>query len=261
MTTADDAFFVPDGDAFIATELVRGPWDDRFAHGGPPSGLLGRAAEIEGARHGTPHVARLTVDLLRPVPIERLEVRSSIVRAGRAALVLSLSLRTGDRELARASALCLRTASIDVATNASARPIPPPESAAPFSLPYFRPRPGYHRAMDLHIVEGTFGEGPTVGWMRMRVPLVRGETPSGLVRVLVAADSGNGISPVLDWRTHTFVNPDLSVMIHRALDGEWVGMDASTTVEPHGVGMAHSRLYDRMGPIGHAVQHLILAAR
>jgi hypothetical protein len=256
-----DAFFVRDGEVFVATEMVRGPWDDRFAHGGPPSALIARAAELEGAERGTPHVARLTVDLLRPVPIAPLHVRSSVVRAGRTALVLSLSLGTGEQELARASALCLRTAPIDVVPNASARPIPTADSAPPFELPFFRPHPGYHRAMDLRIAEGTFGEGPTVGWLRMRIPLVRGEAPSGLVRVLVAADSSNGISPVLDWRTHTFVNPDLSVMLHRAPEGEWIAMDASTTVEANGLGQAHSRLYDARGPIGHAVQSLILAAR
>src|SRR5688572_8742933 len=108
----EQAFFIPDGEGLIATELVRGPWDDRFAHGGPPSALIGRAAEKLGAEHGTPHVARVTVDLLRPVPIARLEVRSSIVRAGKSALVLSLSLSAGDVELARASALCLRTAEL-----------------------------------------------------------------------------------------------------------------------------------------------------
>lgn len=256
-----DAFFVRDGDAFVATELVRGPWDERFAHGGPPAGLMGRAAEEEAAKHGMAHVARVTVDLLRPVPIAPLVVRTSVVRAGRSALVLSITLASEAQELARASALCMRPAPIEVRSNASARPLPPFDAAPPYELPFFRSRPGYHRAMELRIVEGTFGEGATVGWFTMRVPLVRGEAPSGLVRALVAADSGNGISPVLDWRTHTFVNPDLSVMLHRAPKGEWIGMDASTTVEPSGVGQAHSRLYDADGPIGHAVQNLILTKR
>lgn len=255
-----EAFFVPDGGGLAATELVRGPWDDRFAHGGPPCALLAREAERLGAEHGAPFVARLTVDLLRPVPIARLTVGSSIVRAGKSALVVSLSL-TGEQELLRASALCLRTAAMDFASNASARAIPAVDSSGAFELPYFRPGLHYQRAMEIRLVEGEFGRGPTVAWMRMRVPLVAGETPSGLVRTVVAADSGNGVSPVLDWHTHTFVNPDLSVMLHRAARGEWVALDASTTVEAHGVGMARSRIYDAEGPIGHGVQSLLLAPR
>src|SRR5690606_18380399 len=88
----DGAFFTRDGDRFVASELVRGPWDPRFAHGGPPSALLAREAERLGREHGAPHVARLTIDLLRAVPITTLEVRSEVVRAGKSALVVALSL-------------------------------------------------------------------------------------------------------------------------------------------------------------------------
>ncbi|HEY8429133.1 MAG TPA: thioesterase family protein [Sandaracinaceae bacterium] len=257
----DGAFFTPDGDRFVASELVRGPWDPRFAHGGPPSALLAREAERLGKAHGTPHVARLTVDLLRPVPIAPLEVRSEVVRAGRSALVLALSLRTGDTELLRASALCMRLSELDVPAVGGARAIPPPEAAPPFELPFFPDLDGYHTAMELRIVEGEFGKGPTVGWLRMRVPLVAGEEPSGIVRVLCAADSGNGISPVLDWRKHTFVNPDLTVVLARPHRGEWVGMDASTWIDPRGVGLAQSVLHDGEGAFGHAAQTLLVAPR
>jgi hypothetical protein len=38
-------FFVPDGEAFVATESTRGPWSRQHQHGGPPAALLGRAME------------------------------------------------------------------------------------------------------------------------------------------------------------------------------------------------------------------------
>lgn len=255
------SFFALDTTRFLPTELTRGPWDPRFMHGGPPSALLAREAERLGASRGTPHLARLTVDLLRPVPILPLEVRSAVVRAGKSALVLDLSLHGADQQLARASALCLRVGELDVPSTTHARAVPPPDAAPPFELPYFLHEPGYHRAMELRIVEGELGRTPTVGWLRMRVPLVAGEEPSGAVRVLCAADSGNGISPVLDWRTHTFVNPDLTVVLARPHEGEWVGMDASTSVDPRGLGLAHSVLHDHLGPIGHAAQTLLVARR
>ena len=66
----------------------------------------------------------------------------------------------------------------------------------------------------------------------MRQPLVAGEEPSPLQRVLVAADSGNGVSATLDWDRYLFINVDLTVHLHRPLDGEWVCLDSITVPEP-----------------------------
>ena len=74
--------------------------------------------------------------------------------------------------------------------------------------------------------------GPALVWMRMRQPLVEGEEPSPLQRVLVAADSGNGVSATLDWSRYLFINVDLSVHLHRMPEGEWVCLDAVTMPEP-----------------------------
>ncbi len=86
----------------------------------------------------------------------------------------------------------------------------------------------------------------------MRQPLVAGEEPSPLQRVLVAADSGNGVSATLDWGRYLFINVDLTVHLHRPLDGEWVCLDAITIPEPGGAGIADTALYDGRGPIGRA---------
>ena len=91
---------------------------------------------------------------------------------------------------------------------------------------------GYHTAMDYRFVSGDFVEhGPAVAWMRMRVPLVAGEEPSPLTRVLAAADSGNGVSSTLDWHHWLFVNVDLTVHLNRMPRGEWVCLDAITVPE------------------------------
>jgi hypothetical protein len=137
-----------------------------------------------------------------------------------------------------------------------------PETADPgsfFPVPY---DVGYHTAMEYRFAAGSFlSPGPATCWMRMRVPLVDGEEPSPLTRVLVAADSGNGISSVLDWREHIFVNPELTVHLHRYPVGEWVCLDARTVVDPDGIGLACSTLYDEGSGIGRAAQSLFVAAR
>src|SRR6266702_4210530 len=98
-------------------------------------------------------------------------------------------------------------------------------------------------------------------WMRMLHPLVLGEEPSPLQRVLVAADSGNGVSATLDWTRYLFINVDLSVHLHRMPEGEWVCLDAVTLPERNGVGMADTHLFDERGAIGRAVQTLLIAER
>lgn len=91
--------------------------------------------------------------------------------------------------------------------------------------------------------------------------LVAGESVAPLCRVLAAADSGNGVSPILDPARTTFVNPDLSVHLHRYPEGEWVCLDARTRAEPHGMGLADTRLLDAHGPIGRGTQALLVRAR
>jgi hypothetical protein len=97
--------------------------------------------------------------------------------------------------------------------------------------------------------------------MRMAVPLLPGEEPSPLQRVLAAADSGNGVSAALDWRSYLFINVDLSVHLNRMPEGEWVCLDAVTIPERDGVGIADTALFDERGQIGRAAQTLLVGPR
>ena len=77
----------------------------------------------------------------------------------------------------------------------------------------------------------------------------------------MAADSGNGVSNVLDFSQHLFINPDLTVHLHRHPVGEWVCIDARTSIDSAGVGMSESAVHDEQGPIGRGVQSLFAAPR
>ena len=70
-----EAFYERDGDGFVATELTRGPWDPQAQHAGPPSALLGRGIERVPGDEGF-QVARVTFEILRPVPIGPVEVEA-----------------------------------------------------------------------------------------------------------------------------------------------------------------------------------------
>jgi hypothetical protein len=160
----------------------------------------------------------------------------------------------------RASAWAIRTADLDMPEGAEPSRPPPPDDV-PDS---FRDRTetDYIAAMEWRFVHGSFFElGPATAWLRMRMPLVEGEDPTPLQRVLTAADSSSGISGALDFSQWVYVNPDLSVHLHRPLEGVWVCLEAATTPEPSGVGLTAAALYDRRGPIGRSAQSLFVAPR
>jgi hypothetical protein len=116
--------------------------------------------------------------------------------------------------------------------------------------------------MEYRFVAGAFMEpGPATVWMRPNVPLLPGEEFTPLQRVLVAADSGNGVSSALDWRSYLFINVDLSVHLHRMPEGDWVCLDAVTLPEHNGVGLADTHLFDQRGPIGRGLQTLLVGER
>ncbi|CAN5259763.1 thioesterase family protein [soil metagenome] len=256
------AFYLPDGDGrFTATELTRGPWDADAQHAGPPAALLARALErLVDRESGI--LARITFDILRPVPIGGVEVEADVVRGGRSVELLTGTLRTGGQDTIRATARRIRTTDVGATAGLDHEALASPETAAEgrfFPVPW---EVGYHTAMEHRCVRGGFTQlGPAVVWLRMRHPLVAGEEPSPLSRAVVAADSGNGVSAALDFDRFVFVNTDLTVQLHRLPEGEWVALDARTTVEAHGVGLAESVIHDRRGPLGRGLQSLFVARR
>jgi hypothetical protein len=275
-----DAFYVPDGDAFVSTELTRGPWDSNSQHAGPPAALIAREIERLPADDGPRQMGRVTYEILRPVPIGRLTVSARIARPGRRVEMAEAMLATeSGEELVRARAWRLGRSEVHVPTEltgeggpgepgalaSTLRPgLAPPGPETGEQHPFFDTGHdvGYHTAMEYRFVSGAFLDpGPATVWMRMRQSLVAGEEPSPLQRVLSAADSGNGVSATLDYSRFVFINVDLTVHLHRMPATEWVCLDAITIPEREGVGISDTALYDERGPIGRAAQTLLIAQR
>jgi acyl-Coa thioesterase superfamily protein/acyl-CoA thioesterase superfamily protein len=256
------SIFEPTGDgAFIPTEAALSPWSDQALHGGPPTMLMAREIERFPAEQPM-FVTRLTVELMRAVGRTPLTVLSRLVRPGRRVQLVEASLWNGEHEVARATALRLRTADVEVPSNLEAPPHGPPESVTEWT--------GGYRSGEVYHLRGVEGRseldpggklGPGWAWFRLKLPLLPGEEPSGLVRICAAADFPNGISNIVDPRVTSFLNPDLTIYVLRLPVDQWVMVDARTWLQGYGTGLAEGALYDRRGRIGRSLQSLLVEPR
>lgn len=248
-----------------ASALTRGPWDPQHQHAGPPIAMVCRAIEAVAQEHGLTHVGRLTANLLRPVPIAELEIEVSTEYTGRNVAHYAARLWGGGKELARFTALAQRENPLTLPAALDGHPLPQaprtPADSQGQRMPFDRRLVGYADLVETRIASGTFFQGRCAAWFRLQRPLVEHEAPSGYQRVAVAADSGNGISAVLDFAEHVFVNSDLTVNLLRRPIGEWICVDARTLLAPNGCGLAESQLFDQTGLVGRATQSLAVRAR
>ena len=255
------AFYLPDGDRLLPTDLTRGPWDPALQHGAPPTAAIARACE----RHvADPEWAlcRLTFELLRPVALAPMRVEVVEGPTTRSTRRLAAALLVDGKEVVRAVAVLARVAPLDLPPlPADDPPLPPPDACPPLAVAPTHGAFGYARALDLRAVRGDYGAGPVAAWLRPRVDLVDGEPLTPVARALAVADSCNGLSAVVDPRRITFVSADLTVHLHRPPVGEWIGLDAASTLEPSGRGLARGRLHDITGPFGQVTQDLIVRPR
>ena len=253
------ALFVRDGDGFIADPVCDGPWAEGALHGGTPAALLAHllAAELDGTGLA---LARLTCEFMRPTPRGPLTPRIELVRSGRRVTLLDgVLLGPSGQEVTRARALFLAPSELDGPTD-EGLPFPGPEHGEPTDWKAHRPMFPTD-GVDIRFVEGRFLQpGPATAWFRLRYDVLAGEETRPADRVAAAGDFGNGISSVLSWEAHTFINPDLTIHLERPPVDEWIALRSRMRVHAGSVASAESVLYDRRGRIGRAVQTLLVAA-
>jgi hypothetical protein len=247
----------------VATDLARGPWDRNAQHGGAPAALLARAFERLARPDDGLVFARLTFELLRPVPLGPLNVAASVPRPGKRVQMLEGSISTPEGiEVVRARAVRILESPNDVPpTPPVPAPLGPEHGELGDNVPPHRPMFAPD-AIEIRFVKGQFrAAGNATAWFRLHVPLVDGEDPTPLQRLCAAADFPNGISAPLAWDEWIFINPELTIHLDRAPVGEWFCLDAKTIVAAGGVGTAEAVLFDENGRVGRATQSLLIARR
>lgn len=254
-----EALFSRDGELYLPTPLTVGPWAPDAQHGGPPAALLAGAMEKTPAEVEM-LLVRVSIDLLRPVPLRPLKVSTELVRPGKRVQLVSASMTDDGQEVARAVGLKIRKADLELPfEQPHDEPIPTPAEGR-FANFFVNAGAFATEAMEITMIEGDFSEpGPGKAWLRLRVPLVEGEETTGVERVAAAADFGNGISNLGGSdRSWAFINPDLAVLLARPPEGEWVYMDSRTQIGATGTGVATSVLADEAGRLGIAAQSLFI---
>jgi Thioesterase-like superfamily len=258
-----NAFYEPAGPGtFLATDATAGPWSREAQHGGPPAALAARAMERHEPDDGL-RLARVSVDILRPVPVTKVALRTRTVRPGRrVALAETIMEADGQQVLhARGWRIAVSAAVPSAAPGPVPDPPPIPATQRPVTFPGGY-ADGYLSAIEWRFESGGFGShGPTRVWTRARLPLLAGEEPSPMSRTLLVADSGSGVSAVLDPTRFLFINVDLTVVSVRDPAGEWLMLDAASTIGGTGTGLAQTALSDSRGPFGVALQTLLVAPR
>ncbi len=256
-----ESLYEIDGDTVVPTQYTAGPWSPKLQHAGPPAGLLGRAltpAEPDGLE-----LARITFDILRPVPIAPLRIETEVLRPGRRVQQVAATLTTAAEgtELMRATAWRVAATPFDHPT-AQEPPPPLPEQSEPVTLPWWDDEIAYHAALEWRLASGTIQRpGPACVWTRMAIPLVAGEETTPLQHLLVMGDAASGVSWELDWDAFTFPNVDYSMHLQRVPRGEWMAMDAVTRVGQESFAQTTSVLSDLEGRVGTTTQTLVVAAR
>ena len=261
----EKAMYLPDGDRFVGTHRCQGGWDPNAQHVGPVQALLVRC--VERVPTLVPmHVARLTFDLVRPVPMHRpLVVEHHIAREGKKIQLVEAGLLDGDVEVARVLALRLRDE--DVRPAGGLPPLPRRQTPLPEAMELMsRPDgglPGFLEGIELRRLPQE-GAGPDVLWARARVPLVAGEAISPLSRLALAGDFVNllGVGPDFPFEQYTGINPDVTLQVLRPPQGEWVALAGSTVLHGGGgIGVSAAEMRDASGAVGHASCSQLLQPR
>ena len=232
-------------------------------HGSPPSTLL---AHVLGERHPRDdvRVARIAVDFLGAIPRREMRVRTRVVRPGKRIELLEGTLECDGREVvtARVWRIAVRPDASVPAGVTPDEPVPPLPGAQPQTYFSGLGEWGYGAAIEWRFTAGGFGQMGRAGvWTRVKIPLLADQPLRPLDRLLLVADSANGISGELPMREWLFVPPSLSIALQRYPAGEWTYMDAHTTLSADGLGVTSVRYADSAGTLGVGSQALLVEAR
>jgi acyl-coenzyme A thioesterase PaaI-like protein len=249
--TAPTPFFTSSDDGFVPNQIARGGWGPTLG-GHVVGGLLARSVEAE--RADTDLVpARFTVDILRRVAAEPVEVRANVVRVGRRMQAIDATMTQHGELVARASTLFLRRSAQPAVLPWTTDIVMPPLPAEPTQFDDGAPlfiKP-FGRGADDGGNPWQY-RGPRFAWIRHIHALVDDEEPTPFVCAAMAVDVTASLTGFSEAGLG-FINADYTMTLCRLPDGPYIGLAALTHYSDAGIATGSASLFDVHGPIGTGV--------
>jgi acyl-coenzyme A thioesterase PaaI-like protein len=120
-----DAIYRVDGNRVETSPNAAGPWDSNMQHGSAPAALVTWAAEAIPTSVPM-QIVRVTIDLLRPVPVAPLTVETEVLREGRKIQLCAIRLLADDVVVVRATVLKVRADHLQLPSDIAEAPIDVP---------------------------------------------------------------------------------------------------------------------------------------
>lgn len=256
-----EVLFERSGNTFIPTVLAGSPWHPAMLHGGSPAGLLAYCLEQSV---GNPQLqpARLTIDLIRPVPSSPLTVQTRRIREGKRIVLEEAQLQADGKTVAIATALFVSRQPVTLPDYAPTRspltPLPQQLAEISFREVLFTKigsmPPGLHTTIALRPVSKLTESGRGTAWLSLPVPVIEGCVTTPFMRAALTADFSNGVGQLHLGNGVGTINADITLQLVRLPQGEWIGLDATALMQPDGIAVVVTDLYDQTGLCGHVTQ-------
>lgn len=258
-----ESLFVRQGECFLPTTLAGSPWHSSILHGGAPAALLAYCFEVNVEAGFSP--ARLSIDLLRPVPKAPLNVTLESIRQGKRIQLWQARLEADGVLVALANALFVQSHPVDLPEYAPQTPalnvLPDQLQDIQFGKLLFgqtnKAPPGLHTTVRIRPLTKLRETGQGCAWLSLPVPVIKGVVNTPFMLVALASDFGNGIGQLNLGNSTGTINADILLQLSRPAEGEWIALSSEAVMDPMGVGQVTSILYDIGGRIGQVVQTIM----
>jgi Thioesterase-like superfamily len=117
-----DAIYRVDRNRVVTSPNAAGPWDISMQHGSAPAALVVWAAEAIPAREPM-RIARVTIDLMRPVPVAPLTIETEILREGRKIQLCAVRLLSENVLVVGATILKIKTQALKLPSDVADLPV------------------------------------------------------------------------------------------------------------------------------------------
>lgn len=241
--------------SFRATVHTGGAWRVDEQHIAPALGLLAHLVEVDRDRRRDDGLVlgRLSYDILGTVPVDVVDARVDVLRAGRTIELVEATLIRDGRPVVRLRAWLMRTADTAALAGSDLPRIPAPDTMEPFDATTLWPG-GF--IASARVRRRLDAPGRAQFWVRTDTALLADEPVSAFARMAGLIDIANGMAVRVDPRAVSFANLDLTAHLFGRAPGDWVGFDTTVSFGAEGVGVTSSVLHDLHGPIGTMAQVL-----